>query len=447
MSKSLKEKNKKGIALWNRAKKVIPGGSQLLSKRSEMYLPDLWPSYAQRAKGCEVWDMDGNHYIDMTFMGIGTGILGYADPDVNRAVKRAIDQGSMTTLNSPEEVELAELLIKLHPWAHNRGMVRFTRSGGEAMAVAVRIARAASGKEKIAFCGYHGWSDWYLAANLAEKKALDGHLLPGLKPTGVPRGLRGTILPFSYNKIKELEVLIKKYRDIGVIVVETVRHDEPKNNFLKKICAIANKIGAVLVFDEITVGWRLTIGGAHLIYGVNPDIAVYAKAISNGFPMGTIVGRHEVMQAAQETFISSTYWTERIGFVAALATIKKLKAHNVPRHIKKIGGMIGDGWKRLAKKHGINLTVLGPESLVTFSLNYGKESQAIRTLFTQEMLKRGFLANVSVYVSYAHKEYHVRACLKAVDEVFALLKKAINTKSVHILLEGPIAHIGFKRLT
>ena len=255
------------------------------------------------------------------------------------------------------------------------------------------------------------------------------------------------MLPFSYNKIEELERLAKKYKNIGVIVVETVRHDEPKNNFLKKVRAVANKIDAVLVFDEITVGWRLTVGGAHLVYGINPDIAVYAKAMSNGFPMGAIVGKHEIMQAAQETFISSTYWTERVGFVAALATIKKLKAQNVPRHLKKIGGMIGDGWKRLAKKHGINLTVIGPESLVTFSLNYGKESQAIRTLFTQEMLRRGFLANASVYVSYAHQEHHVRAYLAAVDEVFAILKKAIDIKSVHKLLEGPIAHGGFKRLT
>ena len=315
------------------------------------------------------------------------------------------------------------------------------------MAVAVRIARAASKKERVAFCGYHGWSDWYLAANIAEKKALDGHLLPGLEPKGVPRGLRGTMLPFSYNRIDELKRLVKKHKDIGVIVVETVRHEEPKDDFLKKVRVIANNIGAVLVFDEITVGWRLCVGGAHLVYGINPDIAVYAKAMSNGFPVGAVVGRHEVMQAAQETFISSTYWTERVGFVASLATIKKLQAKKVFQHLKKIGDMIGEGWWRLAKKHGIDLKVLGPESLVTFSLNYGNDNLAVRTLFVQEMLRRGFLAKDSVYVSYAHKEHHVRAYLSAVDEAFALIKKAIDAKAVYKLLEGPVAHGGFKRLT
>lgn len=447
MKKTLTQKNRNGIALWKRAKQVIPGGNQLLSKRAEMFLPGLWPAYAKKAKGVEVWDLDGNKYIDMSIMGVGSCILGYADPDVNRAVKMAVDNGSMTTLNAFEEVELAELLVKLHPWTKNTGMVRFARSGGEVMAVAIRIARAASGKERIAFCGYHGWSDWYLAANIASTKTLDGHLLPGLDPKGVPRGLGGTMLPFSYNNIDELESLVKKYKDIGVIVVETVRHDKPKDDFLKKVRAIADRVSAVLIFDEITIGWRLAVGGAHLVYGVNPDIAVYAKAISNGFPMGAVVGNRKVMQAAQETFISSTYWTERVGFVASLATIRKLKEKNVPKHLKMIGGMIGNGWRRLAEKHGINLTVLGPESLVTFVLNYGDDSQAIRTLFTQEMLRRGFLASASVYVSYAHKERHVRAYLKAVDEVFKLLKKAIDTKSVHKLLEGPVAHSGFKRLT
>ncbi len=436
-------KNNPGGDLWRKAKTIIPGGGQLLSKRSEMFLPDNWPAYYTRAVGIDLWGLEGQQYQDFTIMGVGTAILGYADQDVNQAVKKAIDNGSMGTLNSPEEVVLAEKLCELHPWAE---MARFTRSGGEAMAVAVRIARAASGKSTVAFCGYHGWSDWYLATNLSGANGLNEHLLPGLEPVGVPPQLGGTILPFSYNNIADLERLVANCSDIGVIVVETVRHQEPINNFLVEVRKIATRIGAVLIFDEITIGWRLNVGGAHLVYGINPDIAVFAKAISNGFPMAAIIGRQSVMQAAQKTFISSTSWTERIGPTAALATIKKLVENNVPAHLYEIGRMIGNGWKQLAANHGLSITVVGPEALVTFSFNYGDQSQAVRTLFTQEMLKYGYLASSSVYVCLAHTPERVEKYLSAVDAVFAFIAKAIAREQVQALLEGPIAHSGFKRL-
>lgn len=433
-----------GAQLWEEAKRLIPGGSQLLSKRAEMFLPGGWPSYYAKAKGIAVWDLDGNKYLDFSTMGVGACILGYADADVNKAVRTAIDRGSMTTLNCPEEVELAKLLLKFHPWAER---VRYARTGGEAVAIAVRIARAHTGKDKIIFSGYHGWHDWYLSANLADKKSLDGHLLPGLQPAGVPRVLKGTAIPFAYNDIKELDRIVLKNKNIGVIVVETVRHQEPEKQFLHKVSAIAKRIGAVLIFDEISIGWRLTTGGAHLRYGVHPDIAVFAKAMSNGFPCAAIVGKKNVMESAQETFISSTYWTDRVGPAAALATIRKLRRERVPAHLKRIGGLIGYGWKRLAKKHGLALSVLSPPALVTFTLNYGNDSQALRTLFTQEMLARGYLAGPSVYVSYAHTARAVEQYLKAVDAVFAILKKAIQEKAVRRYLKGPVAHTGFKRLT
>ena len=430
--------------MWNRAKKIIPGGTQLLSKRSEMFLPDQWPSYFKKAKGCEVWDLDGNKYIDMYSMAVGSCILGYADPDVNKAVKKVLDQGSTGTLNSPEEVELAELLLKLHPWARQ---VRYARSGGEAMAIAVRIARAYSGKDKIAFCGYHGWSDWYLAANLADDKNLDGHLLPGLEPKGVPRGLKGSAMPFNYNKIEELKDIVAKNSDIGVIVMEPLRYQEPKNNFLQKVKKIAAGINAVLIFDEITSGWRFAKGGVHLKLGVNPDIAVFAKAMSNGIPMSAIIGKKDVMQAAQKTFISSTNWTERIGPAAALATIKKIIKNNVPSHLEKIGEMAFRGLEKIAKSHQIRLEINGWPALFHFSFDYGDNSQAIRTLFTQEMLRRGFLASAGMYVSYSYKREHIQKYLKAADEVFNILAKAIKEDKVESLLKGPVAHAGFRRLT
>ena len=436
-------KIKKGIELWNKAKRIIPGGTQLLSKRSERFLPEQWPSYYKRAKGVEIWDLDGNKYIDMAYMGIGACILGYADEDVNIAVKRAIDEGSMSTLNSPEEVELTELLLNLHPWAE---MVRIARTGGEAMAIAVRIARAYTKKDKIAFCGYHGWHDWYLSANLADDKSLDGHLLPGLEPLGVPRCLKGTSIPFNYNKIQELKEIISKNKDIGVIVIEPLRHHYPEDNFLGKVREIANEIKAVLVFDEITSGWRMNVGGVHQLYNVEPDIAVYGKGISNGFPMAAIIGKGKIMDMAQRSFISSTYWTERIGPAAALATINKLRKNDVPSHLIKIGNLISKGWRRLADSYNLKIKIMGIPPLTTFVFDY-KESQALHTLFTQEMLKRGFLASKSVYVSYSHKENHIKEYLKNVEEVFKIIKDAIENNNVYHLLKGPVAHTGFRRLT
>jgi len=437
-------KIEKGIKLWNKAKKIIPGGTQLLSKRSEQFLPEQWPSYFKKAKGVEIWDLDGNKFVDMSLMGVGACVLGYADDDVDKAVKKAIDMGTMTTLNCPEEVELAELLLNLHQWAD---MVRYAKTGGEAMAIAVRIARAYTRKDTIAFCGYHGWHDWYLSANLADDKNLDGHLLPGLEPLGVPRGLKGTAIPFNYNRIDELEEIVKS-NDIGVIVMEPIRHYEPEDDFLKKARKIADEISAVLIFDEISSGWRMNVGGAHELYEAYPDIAVYGKAMSNGFPMAAVVGKGEIMDIAQESFISSTYWTDRMGPVASITTINKMLDNNVPAHLCKIGNLISDGWKKLAKEHDLKIDIMDAVSpLTSFVFDYGENSQALHTLFTQEMLERGFLASKSVYTSYSHNEEHVEKYLESVDEVFGIIKEAIEKNNVYDLLKGPVAHEGFKRLT
>lgn len=429
--------------MWLKAKKLIPGGSQLLSKRAELFLPEHWPSYFKKAKGIEVWDLDGTRLIDMCSMGVGSCILGYADDDVGRAVKEVVKDGSMCVLNSPEEVDLAELLCELHPWAK---MVRYARTGGEAMAMAVRIARAYTGKDNLAFCGYHGWSDWYLAANLADKKNLDGQLLPGLEPLGVPRCLKGTALPFYYNKIEELKKIVKE-QDIGTIVMEPRREHEPEHGFLEEVRRIADEIGAVLIFDEITSGWRMNLGGIHMLYKVYPDMAVFGKAMSNGYPMAAVIGRKNVMSAAQSTFISSTYWTERIGPAAALATIKKLKRYNVPAHLIKIGNLIAQGWQVLAEKYGLNVKITNMASLISFHFNYGEKSQPLHTLFTQEMLKKRYLASKTVYVSFAHKKEDIKKYLNVVDETFVLLKKAVEDDKIYSLLEGPVAHNSFQRLT
>ncbi len=432
----------KGINLWNEAKKIIPGGSQLLSKRAEMFLPDQWPSYYNKAKGIEIEDLDGNTFKDFSLMGVGSCILGYADEDVARAVKKAVEGGSMSTLNSPEEVELAKLLLEIHPWA---GSVRFSRCGGESMAIAVRIARAHTKKDKVAFCGYHGWHDWYLSSNLADSENLDGHLLSGLDPLGVPRVLKSTSIPFEYNNIDKLKEIVKE-NDIGVIVVEPLRHQEPKDDFLKKVATIAKEIGAVLIFDEVSIGFRKTFGGVHMSYGVEPDIAVFAKGISNGYPMGAVIGKSDVMDAAQGSFISSTYWTERIGPAAALATIRKMKDNDVQKHLDTIGQKIGEGWQRIASEVDLDIDLIGPNCLTTFSIKHDK-SLELKTLFVQEMLKRNYLAGQTVYVSYAHKESDLEDYFAAIKEVFAILKDAIDKNDIEKRLDGPVCHAGFKRLT
>jgi glutamate-1-semialdehyde 2,1-aminomutase len=434
----------KSLEMQKRARARIPGGTQLLSKRPEMFSPGQWPGYYSKAKGVETWDLDGNKYIDMSISGIGACVLGFADPDVDTAVHAAIDAGTSSSLNCPEEIELADLLCEIHPWAE---MVRYARTGGESMAIAVRVARAYTGRDKVAFCGYHGWHDWYLAANLGQGDVLHGHLLPGLSARGVPRGLTGTALAFRYNRIEDLEAIVGKNRgELAAVVMEPVRDHDPEPGFLERVRELATRIGAVLIFDEITAAMRLASGGAHLAYAITPDVAVFAKAISNGYPMAAIIGTKDVMQAAQETFISSTYWTERIGPVAALATIRKHRRLEVSKHLVKTGKRIQSGWKLAAERADLRLHISGIPPLSHFSFEYEK-SQAMITLFTQMMLERGFLASGRFYATYAHQDSHIEGYLNAVKEVFFSIADALNKNEIEQRLKGPVAHSGFRRLT
>ncbi|CEO87727.1 aminotransferase class III-fold pyridoxal phosphate-dependent enzyme [Syntrophaceticus schinkii] len=432
-----------GTELYNKAKSLIPGGTQLLSKRPEMFLPEQWPSYYDRCKGAEIWDLDGKKYIDMSIMGVGTCILGYGDEDVDDAVRDVIKKGSMCTLNCPEEVELAEILCDLHPWAD---MVRYTRTGGEVITIALRIARAATGKDRVVFCGYHGWHDWYLSSNLADEKSLDGQLLPGLQPSGVPRSLKGTSIPFNYNEPKELDQIINIFgNEIAAIIMEPVRHEDPAEGFLEYVREIASKIGAVLIYDEVTSGWRMNVGGIHLLYNIAPDLAVFAKGISNGYPMAAVIGKREIMEAAQGSFISSTYWTERIGPVAALATIKKFQAEKVQSHLIAVGNRVREIWRNAAERYGLAISVHGIPPLSILSFDY-PNGQAICTYFTQEMLARGFIASKAVYASFAHQDRHIESYKDAVEYVFRAISSSLEDGDLEKKLNGPIAHSGFKRL-
>ena len=416
--------------------------TQLLSKRPDRFSRGIWPTYFAQAKGVEVTDLDGNKYLDFSIGGIGATVLGYADEDVNKAVIDVINKGSATTLNPPEEVELAKKLIELHPWAQ---MARFARSGGEAMAVAVRIARVATKKDKIVFCGYHGWMDWYLAANLGKKEALDEHWIKGLNPNGVPKGLKDTAIPFLYNNIEDFNKAIEKAGDdLAAIVMEPIRNFEPTKEFIEAIHEMAKKKNIPLIIDEISAGFRICNGGAHLKLGFKPDIAVFSKALGNGFPISAVIGKKWVMQFAQEAFITSTNWTERVGNVAALAMINKFVKNDVSKHLVKIADMVWQGWEELAKKHDLKIHIGGFKPMIHFGFEQNHSTNI--AYFTQEMLKKGFLASGGFYSMYAHKEEHVRKYLNAVDEVFADLSVLIKNNKVGEKLEGQVVQEGFGRI-
>jgi glutamate-1-semialdehyde 2,1-aminomutase len=429
-----------GQKLWKRAKGVIPGGNMLFSKRPELWLPDQWPTYFSKAKAAYVWDLDGRRLTDM-FFGVGQSTLGYGHPEVDDAVRKTIDAGNMSSLNGPEEVFLAEKLVEMHPWAE---MARFARTGGEANAVAVRIARAASGKDKIAFCGYHGWHDWYLSANLGDDKTLAGHLLPGLEPKGVPSTLRGTLLPFEYNDIGGLKTLLDEH-DVGVIVMEVSRNLAPKGDFLKCVRQLASERGIVLMFDECTSGFRQTFGGLHKHFGVEPDMAMFGKALGNGYGITAVIGRREIMEAAQSTFISSTFWTDRLGPAAALKTLEVMERIKSWEQITATGASIMERWKTLARDHGLEINVSGLPALAAFGFT-GPRAAAYKTLLSQEMLGRGYLATTLTYVSTEHTPEIVAGYFEALDEVFALIKTCEEGRDVMTLLKGPVCHAGFKRL-
>jgi len=436
--------NIKSQAMQKKAKQFIPGMAQLLSKRPDMFSLGVWPGYYSKAQGSKVWDLDGNKYIDMSIGGIGANVLGYADTEVNEAVIKAVKMGSSCSLNSPYEVELAEELCRLHPWAK---MARFARSGGESMAIAVRIARAHTGRDIVVICGYHGWHDWYLAANLGTKNALGEHLIPGLSPAGVPQALKGTTLVFSYNDLASLAKVVKKNKgQIAAIIMEPIRNVEPSPGFLKGVRKLADKAGAVFIFDEISSGFRMNCGGAHLLYGVEPDMAVFSKALGNGFPIAAIIGRSHVMGSAQKSFISSTMWTESIGPAAALAVIRKFKKFKVQKHLMAMGRLVQEGWQKAGNKNGLALKVSGIYPLSHFVFD-DTEHLVMKAFFIQEMLNKGFLASNLFYPMYAHKRADVSAYLKAVDQVFARIRQLKDNGGLKASLKGEPSASGFKRIT
>ena len=431
----MKMKIKNGINLYNYAKKIIPGGTTLFSKRGELHLPNKWPSYFDRSKKISLWDLNGKKYLDM-FCAVGTSILGYSNERVNKSVLKTIQKGNMTSLNCPEEVALAEEIIKHHAWS---GMAKFTRGGGEANALAIRIARSNTKKENIAFCGYHGWHDWYLSSNINSKKNLDQHLMPGLNYDGIPKKLKNTSFPFPYNNFEYLLNLIKR-KKIGIIKMEVMRNIKPKNNFLQKVRNICNKKKIILIFDECTTGYRQNMGGVHLKFKVNPDIAIFGKAIGSGYAINAIIGKKKLMEKAENTFISSTFWGERIGYTAALSSIREFKRLNIFKKIEKNGKFIKETWLNLSKKYKVEIKISGTNAIPSFE--FYTDHLERKTFLTQEMLKNNILATNMIYITIHHNKKNIQKYLKVLENVFFDISK----KSVKKLISNKICYKPINRI-
>jgi glutamate-1-semialdehyde aminotransferase/spore coat polysaccharide biosynthesis protein SpsF (cytidylyltransferase family) len=431
-----------GQKMWIRAKNIIPGGTMLFSKNPDLFLPKKWPSYFTKAKDCYIWDLENKKYLDMSFMGVGTNLLGYANSKIDNQVIKSIKKSNMSTLNSNYEIFLAEKLTEIHKWAD---MVRFARTGGEANSIAIRLARAFTKKDNIAVCGYHGWHDWYLSSNLMNKKNLEQHLLRNLSIKGVPKKLKGTVYPFKYNDLKQLKRIIRD-KNIGVIKMEVVRNILPKNNFLKKVREIASKNNIVLIFDECTTGFRGTYGGLHKVFGVNPDMAIFGKAMGNGYAISAIIGKKEIMNMANETFISSTFWTEKIGYVAALATIEEMKKIKSWEKVNFTGKKIKNFWSNCAKKYQLKINIQGMDSLPSF-LIISNDWQKYKTLISQELLKKKILGSNVFYPSIKHTNKILNKYFQNMHKIFKQIalceRKKIN---INKILETPVALSGFKRL-
>jgi len=432
----------KGQELYKKAKKLIPGGTMLFSKNPDNFLPDRWPTYFSKAKGKNIWDLDGNMLKDMSLMGVGTNVLGYSNKEIDSFIINKAKLGNLSTLNCPEEVLLAEKLIEINPWAH---MVRFSRTGGEANAIAIRIARAASGRDKVAICGYHGWHDWYLSINHnTVYDNLSDHLMHGINSTGVPKYLKDSVFPFEYNNFEMLEKITSE-NDIGVIKMEVQRNFPPTDNFLKKVRSLASKKNIVLIFDECSSGFRETFGGLYNKHDIEPDLVIFGKTLGNGYAITAVVGKKDIMGAARNSFISSTFWTERIGPSAAIKTLELMEKLESWNTITDLGNLMRNKWKQVSDNNNIKLEINGIPALSTYNFIH-KDNLKFKTFITQEFLKKDILATSQFYPSICHNERDINQYAEIFNDLLFQIKKCVDgEKSIDELLEVKSVRSGFKR--
>ena len=435
---------RRSLEIYERARALIPGTTQLISRRPTRAALGVSPIYAERAKGCRIWDVDGNEYIDWT-SAVGPVILGYADDVVDDAVRAQIARGAIYSIVQESAVELAEELVRIVPSAE---MVRYCKGGGEACTIAVRIARGVTGRDRVLFCGYHGWHDWYQAANLGAERLAE-HLFNGIEPIGVPRSLEGTAMPFTYGDLQELEGLLQQHAgEVACIIMEPMRSGEPPEGYLAGVRDLATRYGVVLIFDEVSSGWRVARGSAQEYVGVTPDMTVFAKAISNGYPMGAVVGKREFMEPASRMFISSAYWDDNIGIAASLACLRELERRDAVAHFNRIGALFKEQVNAAAAAAGLAAQCVGVAAhpSIRIEVDDPAETAKVNALFIQENARRGVILATGFMFNCSHGESEVERTAPVVEESFGKIAEGRDRGTIDDLLEVPPQEESFRRL-
>lgn len=429
--KPVKRSLKKSLAWRKRAERLIPTGTQTFSKTASQYVQGVAPVFLERGKGCRVWDIDGNEYIDFVSALLPV-VLGYNDPAVTRAVEKQLKKGVSLSLPTTLEAELSEAICQMVPSAE---MVRFGKNGSDATSGAVRAARAYTGREVVACCGYHGWQDWYIGTTTRNR--------------GVPMAVRELTVPFIYNDLKSLEKIFAQHPGkVACVIMEPMSVVEPAPGFLEGVRDLAHKNGAVFVFDEVITGFRFAPGGAQEYFGVTPDMSCFGKAMANGFPLSAVVGKREIMKVFEDVFYSFTFGGEALSLAAGLATLNEIKTKPVLRFIWAQGKKLQDGIRVFARELGLADLVdcVGKPcwTVMTFKNRKGETWPALKSLFQQEVIKRGILFANGNNVSFSHSDADVERALLVYRDAMKILKKAVDENRVEKLLEGPPIQPVFK---
>jgi glutamate-1-semialdehyde 2,1-aminomutase len=450
--KIVKPKISKSNKVYNYAKKTIPSGGQTFSKGVTQFVEGFAPKYLESGKGAYSTDLDGNRYIDYV-MGCHPIILGYADPDVNKAVTDQLKKGSTFSLHNKLEVEVTKMMIDAIPSAE---MVRFGKNGSDATTVGVRVARAYTKRDHIAYCGYHGWHDWFIANTDLN--------------AGIPNFNKKLAHSFNYNDLGSLEALFKKYKNkIAVVIMEPLTVSKPKcygpkscknlkckkfcqNNFLTEVKKITKKNGALLMFDEVITGFRFGLGGAQEKVGVTPDLSSFAKAMSNGIPISAIVGKKEYMKHLDKIFFSFAYGGDCLGLAATKATINKIKKKKVINHLYQVGDILQKGINQLARDHQLDdfFSCPGFSCRTIFSINGQKKFKEleVKSFIQQELFRRGVLWAAYHALSYSHKAKEINTTLNALDQIFSKFKNKFikNNLNLRNNIEGKVVRPVFRRV-
>lgn len=435
----------RSMELYRHAEERIAGKTHLFGRRAELHAFGVSPIYSDTQHAGRIRDVDGHEYVDFN-MGAGAILLGHAYPAIVEAVQHQAACGTGLTINHPLELEVADLLHELVPCAE---MVRFCKGGGEADMVAVRIARAATGRSKVLFSGYHGWHDWYIAANLGGGNPLDAHLLPGISPEGVPAELKGTTIPFIYNDLASLEAAFHANpSEVACVIMEPARSFLPEPGYLAAVLELTHRHGALLIFDEVVTGFRFARGGAQEYYGVVPDMATFAKCISNGFALGAVAGKRDVMSAALQSFISSVYWAEATGLAAGWATLRIYRDEDVCQAVWQFGEAFIKRCRELIAQTGVPVKVVGlppAPSLIVEGLEPGQRDELV-TLYLQETAKRGLFGGPGHFFCSTHTQEDLDRAMEAIGQAFTIIRAALDEGDVAKRLECPVRQSGFRRL-